>query len=185
MKVVIVSGTPGTGKTTIAKRLAKRLDFYYIDANKVISEFRLSEGYDRKRKTRIIDVNNLNKKLVGIVLFFKKHNGIFLKNKNNWKLKILNKKNKIKKYNGIIIDSHLSHYLPRKYVDLCIITKCDIKELSIRLKRKGFHKAKIKENVQAEIFDVCHNEALERKHKVFVINTTKGFNINSLTHKIC
>lgn len=162
MKVIVVSGTPGTGKTTLSKKLAKKLQFHYIDTNKIISRYKLSEGYDRKRKTNIIDVNKLNKKLIHEIENYKKS----------------------KKYNGIIIDSHLSHYLPKKYVDFCIITKCGISELNKRLKRKGFHKEKIRENLQAEIFDVCYNEALTRKHKIISIDTAKSFNIDNIIRKI-
>ncbi len=233
MKTIIITGTPGTGKTTLAKRLAKRLNYHYIDVNKLISKYKLSEGYDSKRRTKIIDINKLNKKIIGVMVFFKmsanrkaisddmsererrselshvtaqkpkvfdKYNfigiapmssarraklikKIILNIRSNNKDALKNVK-KIKKYTGIIIDSHLSHYLPRKYVDFCIVTKCDIKELNKRLKKKKFHKGKIQENIQAEIFDVCYNEALERKHKVLVVNTAKGFNINKIANQI-
>ena len=143
MITIAVSGVPGTGKTTLSKKLAKELDFHYIDVNKIIAEYNLSEGYDTKRKTKIVDIKKLNNRLIRDIKNYKKS----------------------KKYKGIIIDSHLSHYLPRKYVNLCIVAKCSIKELSKRLRRKRFHTAKIKENLQAEIFDVCLNEARERKHK--------------------
>ena len=199
MKVLCVTGTPGTGKTKIAKKLAKRLDFYYIDVNKLISKNKLSEGYDKKRKTKIVDINKLNKVVIDIIKQIKKVNesapmsrarSTRTLTKLNIKKITLNKKfNKnqiknIRKYNGIIIDSHLSHYLPKKYVDLCIITKCDVKELYRRLKRKKFHKSKIQENLQSEIFDICLNEARERKHKVIVISTTKAFNIDSIISKL-
>ena len=171
MKVIVVTGVPGTGKTTLSKLLAKKLDFHYLDVNKLISKYKLSEGYDKKRRTKIIDVNKLNKKLINEIKLIQKSN------KNN-------KSGKFKEIKGIIIDSHLSHYLPRKYADFCIVTKCGIKELNKRLKKKKFHQSKIKENIEAEIFDVCLNEAKERKHKIIVIDTTKHFNINDLTRKI-
>ena len=163
MKIIAVTGTPGTGKTTLSKKLSNKLDFYYLDVNKLISRHKLSEGYDKNRKTKIVDIKKLNKVLASEITFIKKSS---------------------KKYRGIIIDSHLSHYLPKKYVDFCIVTKCDIKELSKRLKKKKFDKNKIKENIQSEIFDICYNEALERKHKIIVIDTTKSFNISSVTKKI-
>ena len=201
MKVIAVTGTPGTGKTSLSKKLAKRMGFYYMDVNRIISKHKLAEGYDKKRKTKVVDVKKLNKKLIEIIIFFKNHKFIeralmsrarstrTLTNLNIKKI-ILNKKSNknslknIKKYNGILIDSHLSHYLPRKYIDFCIVAKCDIKELNGRLKKKKFDKRKINENLQAEIFDICYNEALERKHKIIVVDTTKSINISSIAKKL-
>ena len=75
----------------------------------------------------------------------------------------------------MVIDSHLSHYLDKKYVDLCVVVKCDIKVLKKRLEKKKYSKAKIRENLDSEILDVCLVEALENGHKIKVIDTTKGF----------
>ena len=136
MKVVAVSGVPGTGKTTLSRKLSKKLNFYYLDVNKLISNNKLYEGYDKKRKTKIVDIKKLNKSLIKEIKSLK------------------NNTNQIKRFNGAIIDSHLSHYLPRRYADFCIVTKCEIKELSKRLKKKKFHKNKIQENLQAEIYGI-------------------------------
>jgi len=159
MKTIVVTGTPATGKTTLSKKLTKKLSYYYVDVNRLISKHKISESYDKKRKTKIVDIQKLNKFLISKIKNFQKEG----------------------RYEGIIIDSHLSHYIPKKYVDLCIITKCDIKELNKRLKRKKYSKDKIQENLQAEIFDICYNEALKQKHKIIIIDTTKGFNIGKLT----
>lgn len=189
MKVVCVTGTPATGKTAIAKKLAKRFNLYYLDVNKIISKNKLAEGYDRKRRTKIIDINKLNKVLVKEVNFIKNIIGgknIGMRPMSSARsTKTLNKLNqKNKKIKGIVIDFHLSHYLPRKYVDLVIVTKCNIKELNKRLKKRKYPKNKIQENLQAEIFDVCYNEAIERKHNVIVVDTTKGFNISSVAKQL-
>jgi len=188
MRVVIITGTPGTGKTTLAKQLAKKLNFHYLDVNKIIKKYKISEGYDKKRKTIIIDIKKLNKALINEI---KNHRKLIQNNsikktsitKSNKKIKnnnnklIRNEKNNkiIKK--GIIIDSHLSHHLPRKYVDLCMITKCNLKVLEGRLKKKKYSKDKIRENLDAEIFDVCLIESKQNKQKILVIDTTKGINI--------
>ena len=115
----------------------------------LISKNKLAESYDRKRRTNVVDIKRLNKHLIKEI-----------------------KKIKLKKHKGIVIDSHLSHYLPRKYADIVIVAKCSIKELNKRLKRRKYSKNKIHENLQAEIFDICYNEALERKHRIAVVDTT-------------
>ncbi len=141
--IIIVSGTPGTGKTTFAKKLAKEKNYKYIDVKKLINEKNLSEGYDKKRDTEIIDTNKLNKALIVII-----------------------KENK-----DIVIDSHLSHYLPKEYIDKCYITKCSLPELKRRLEKRGYSKLKIRENLDAEILDVCRIEALEAGHNVETVIT--------------
>lgn len=157
MKTICVSGSVGTGKTTLAKKLSKKLNYSCIDVSKLVKKHKLYDGYDKKRKCYIVDTKKLNKELIMLI----------------------NKQDK-----GIIIDSHLSHYLPKKYVDLCIITKCNLKELQKRLRRRGYSAAKVQENLECEIFDVCLNEAKEAGHKVIVIRSTKGLNINKISKAI-
>ena len=187
MKTIIVTGSVGTGKTTLAKKLSKKLNYEYIDVNEVIKENKLDREYDKKRKCYVVDIKKLNKALIKSINQYKES----IKNEINKikksKIKKTNKTNsikKLKKIKGIIIDSHLSHYLPKKYVDLCIVTKCDLKELQKRLKKKKYDKEKIRENLDCEIFDVCLNEAREAGHKIIVINTTKGLNINTIFKRI-
>lgn len=149
VSIIIVTGTPGTGKTTFAKRLAKSKGYKYIDVNKIVKKYGLSEGYDQKRKTKIIDEKKLAKVLEKII------------------------KDARKKKEKLVIDSHLSHYIAPRYVDLCIVTKCSLKELEKRLKKKGYSKAKINENIECEIMDICLNEAMEFGYKVRVVKSGK------------
>lgn len=146
-KIITVTGTPGTGKTTVAKHLAKSCKATYIDVNRIIKKHNLKEGYDKKRKTAVIDTNKLNNVLI----------------------KVIKEAKKTKQ--SLIIDSHLSHYLPSKYVDLCIVTKTSLKKLKDRLKKRGYHKEKIQENLLCEIFDVCLTEAQEAGHKIKIVTT--------------
>jgi len=170
MKVICISGSVGTGKTTLAKRLAKKLNYRYVDVNKIIKEQNLRERYDRKRRCYVVDVKKLNKSLIRIINNHKKS----IKNKS------IIKKDLKKMKEGIIIDSHLSHYLPKKYVDLCIVTKSELKTQEKRLKRRRYNKSKIKENLECEIFDVCLNEAKELKHRILVVDATKQINMNKI-----
>ena len=145
--ITIVTGTPASGKTTVAKRIAEKQRAVYVDVNDIITHNKLKEGYDKKRKSAIIDTQKLNKVLIKII------------------------KQARKKNLSLVIDSHLSHYLPKKWVNLCIVTKTSLKKLKHRMKKRGYHKAKIEENLECEIFDVCFEEAKEIGHKVKVVTT--------------
>ncbi len=163
--IICITGTPGAGKTTLAKILLKELGYPLLDVRKFIKEKGISEGFDKKLKCDIIDVKKLNKELI----------------------KEIGRVKKEFSPTGIIIDSHLSHYLPKRYIDMCVVTKCDLKELNNRLRKRKYSKEKIRENLDSEIFDICLNEAKEKGHYTFVINTTKSIKketISQLTGEI-
>lgn len=145
MVCIIVTGTPGTGKTEIAKEIARKLKLKYISGYDIIRKEKLSESYDKKRKTHIVDEHKFSKALVKVILKEKK----------------------------VIIDSHMSHFLLPRYVGLCIVTKCKIPELRKRMIKRKYNPLKIKENIDAELFDICFNEAYELGHDLLVIDTTK------------
>ena len=146
--VIIITGTPATGKSSLARELSLLTKFRHIDVNRLVKEGRLKTGYDSRRKVRIVPIPLLNRFLL---------------------------KNYIKKpHKGLIIESHLAHYLPSKYTDLCLVTVTDLKTLNKRLQKRGYQEAKIRENLDAEIFRTCENEARELNHRVIVVNTTKG-----------
>lgn len=190
MKVAIVTGSVASGKTTLAKALSKKLNYKYIDVHNLIKKNKLYDSYDRNDKCYVVDVKKLNKFLIKEINQYKriiKKESRKIKNFPNSKFKNFEplkkkKKEKTKKKSikGIIIDSHLSHYLARRYVDLCIVTKCELKELQKRLKKKGYSKNKIRENLDCEIFDICLNEAREKGHKVIIIDTTKRVNTKEI-----
>jgi len=150
-----ISGTPGTGKTTISKKLAKALNFEYLDVKQLILEKHVSEGYDAKKDCEIIDIKKLQKEIEN-----------YLKEKE-----IVN----------VIIDSHLSHEL--KELDLIIITKCELKELEKRLIERNYSKEKIRENLDSEIFEVCLTDAKENYEKVIIFDGVKE-TIEELIRKI-
>ncbi len=142
MKIIIVSGSVGCGKTRFAKKLALEKNYKYVNLTEFIKKNKLFEKYDKKRDTYDVDIKKLNKALIKLIKDSKK---------------------------SLVIDGHLSHYLLNKYVDLCYIVKCNLKELKKRLIKRGYSKLKIAENLEAEIFDSCYNEALEFGHKVKVV----------------
>ena len=159
MELITITGSPGTGKSTLAELLEKKLKYKRINLHDYYKQ--ISTGYDRKKQCYGIDLKKF-KELV--------------------KKKIQELKKE--KRNGLIIDSHISHLLPKSLVDLCIVMVCsNLKKLENRLKKRKYSKKKIRENLDAEIFQVCLNEAKE-KHNILVVDSGKKINVKELLNKI-
>jgi len=57
--IICITGVPGVGKSTIAKRLAKEINAVLIDINDFAIKNNLYEEYDEAEQTYIVDENKL------------------------------------------------------------------------------------------------------------------------------
>ena len=84
--------------------------------------------------------------------------------------KITEKIRDIKKHQkNIVIESHYAHEIPS---DIVIVLRCKPRELRKRMQKKGWSKEKIEENIEAEIMEVCADEARDVQKKVVEFDTT-------------
>ncbi len=145
-KIIVVSGTPGTGKTLLAKKLAEKLGACYVNLSSLVIEKKLYAEYDASRSTFVVDEERVREYL----------------------------RNLARECRIIVVDSHYGEVSPRELVDKIIVLRLDPVELEKRLRERGWSESKIKENVQAEILGVCTINALEEQgeEKVFEINVT-------------
>jgi adenylate kinase len=78
--------------------------------------------------------------------------------------------------NFIIIDFHSIGFLPAPLVDLVIVLQCDNTVLWDRLVARGYDEKKVKENVEAEIFQESLSEAMDTfdEDKVVPLSNNSG-----------
>ena len=152
MKYIIISGTPGTGKTTISNNLCKFINANVISLNKLVIEERYILEYDTERETSVVDEKRLLNNLYSIIKEFDRNSMDYL-----------------------IIEGHFSEIIPKDYIDYVIILRCDPDELYARLYKRGYKKGKIIENVQSEILGNCVSYFIEKKLNLplYEIDTTK------------
>lgn len=140
---IALSGTPGTGKSTVATLLQKK-GYSIVRLNELAIKKGYIAGTDKKRKSKLIDMDKLNKYI-----------------KKNYTSMDL-----------VFFEGHVAHLLPA--MQKAIILRCHPQELKKRLSQKQWSDKKIKENVEAETIDVILCEAAERhpKNNLFEIDTT-------------
>ncbi len=144
--IFCVTGTPGCGKTQFAKKLAAHKKLRYVPLHEILHRERLYVSYDRQMGSYAYREKRVERFLIGLITAARKLG------------------------EGLVIDGHLSHCVPRQYVDQCFVVTCDVKTLKRRLRRRGYSERKIRENLDAEILDVCLVEARERGHKVTIVS---------------
>jgi adenylate kinase len=134
--VILITGTPCTGKTTTSKHLTQKLDAQYINLTDYAKTYSLTLGEDEERKTIIIDEEKMRKKLAETINSTDKAN--------------------------IIVDGHYaSAVTPSDLVTNVFVLRRNPKELKKFMEKCGFEEAKLWENLSAEILDICLVEALQ------------------------
>ena len=68
-RVILITGTPCTGKTTTAKALTAKLNAEYINLTDYAKTYGLIFGEDKERKTIIIDEEKMHAKLAETINF--------------------------------------------------------------------------------------------------------------------
>ena len=142
-KAIVITGTPGNGKSTLARYLSKQLHLHRLDLHRHYKQ--LAVAYNSQKQC--YDLNY--RKVTALV------------------------RQELKKHpEGIVIDSHIGHLLPKSLVGGCIVLTCsNLKVLAQRLRNRKYNKKKIEENMLADIFQVCLLEAQRRKHKILVYDS--------------
>ncbi|AKB67285.1 adenylate kinase family protein [Methanosarcina mazei] len=151
-----LTGTPGTGKTSVSKLLEKRRGWKVVYLNDLIKEEHLYSEVDEERDSVIADMEFIRERLSGIL---EEEKG-----QHAEKAKV----NGEEKENITIIESHLAHYI----TDIVIVLRAYPPELKKRLEKRGYSEEKINENAEAESIDLILAEAFEWCKKVFEVNTT-------------
>jgi len=133
-QVIVITGTPGVGKTVVSERLAAKLGALHINLGDLVEREKLTSGYDRRRRTLIADTGRLARRLQQII---RQEKG------------------------DIIIDGHYaSAVVPRAQVTRIFVLRRHPQQLREQMEKRGFKGAKLWENLAAEILDVCLYDAI-------------------------
>ncbi len=133
-KAILVTGTPGVGKTTVSHKLASKLNARYIGVTELVKKQQLITGIDENRQTYVADTEKVSKQLQQIIA---------------------------NSQGRVIIEGHYAvDVVPKKDVNTAFVLRRDPRELKNVLEKRGYKEKKLWENLAAEILDVCLWDAL-------------------------
>lgn len=135
-RIIIITGTPGAGKTTVAKELAARLSAELMSIGELVKRENLVAERDEERGTVVADIKRLRTRVKTLL-------------------------RKVKK--DIVVEGHYAYDVVSKSANPYVfVLRRDPHDLEAALRRRGYDERKISENVAAEVLDVCLIGAMRR-----------------------
>ena len=129
---ILITGTPGTGKTQTSTSAAERTGMNLINVGDIVKKYECYEGRDEDFDTYIVDED----KLVDVM-------------------------DPMMEKGGNIVDYHSGEFFPERWFDLILVLRTDTALLFDRLTERGYNDKKRSENVECEIMQTVLEDIRE------------------------
>ncbi|XP_032227776.2 adenylate kinase isoenzyme 6-like [Nematostella vectensis] len=127
---ILITGTPGTGKSTTGVELANRLGFKYINVGQLAKENDLYDGWDAQYECHVLDED-----------------------------KVIDEMEDNMTDGGNVVDYHGCEFFPERWFDIVFVLRTNNTILFDRLQQRGYTGKKLTSNVECEIFQTILEEA--------------------------
>ncbi|OQR98449.1 adenylate kinase [Achlya hypogyna] len=129
---ILITGTPGTGKTTMSAMLAEKTQFRNVNVGDLVKQHSLHSGRDDEFDCFVLDEDKVVDEMDELM---SSPDG------------------------GVIVDFHTCDFFPERWFDLVVVLRSDNTTLYDRLVGRGYSEKKVQENVECEIMQVVLEEA--------------------------
>ncbi|XP_063819974.1 adenylate kinase isoenzyme 6 [Pseudophryne corroboree] len=136
---ILLTGTPGVGKTTLGKELAERNGLTFVNVGDLAKEGNLYEGYDEVYSCPVLDEDRVIDELEDSM-----------------------------SEGGVIVDYHGCDFFPERWFHIVFVLRTENSLLYERLESRGYKEKKLQDNLQCEIFQTIYEEAVESYRKEIV-----------------
>ncbi|KAI3823487.1 hypothetical protein L1987_04925 [Smallanthus sonchifolius] len=137
---VIVTGTPGTGKTKTSAALAEATHLRHINIGDLVRDKKLHHGWDEHLQCHIINEDLVCDELEEIM-----------------------------EEGGNIVDHNGCDFFPERWFDRVVVLQTENSILYDRLAKRGYSGAKLTNNIECEIFQVVLEEADDSYREEIVV----------------
>mmetsp|Transcript_11642 Transcript_11642/g.13540 ORF Transcript_11642/g.13540 Transcript_11642/m.13540 type:complete len:206 (+) Transcript_11642:66-683(+) len=162
---ILVTGTPGVGKTATATLIAERLGMKHIKIGEIISQNKCHTEYDESLQTHVLDED----KLLDLLELEFDNDAQGADDDDDDDHSNDDDDDERGKYQGnLVADYHACELFPERWFDLILVLRADTHVLYDRLVKRGYSENKRNENMQCEIMQVVLDEARESYAKEIV-----------------
>ena len=132
---ILITGTPGVGKTATASLVAERLGFQHLCVGDVVKQNKFYEGKDEKFDSMILDEDRLLDHMEQMLA------------------------DAADEERGVVVDYHGCDFFPERWFDLVLVLRAKTDVLYDRLVERGYSETKRSENMECEIMQIVLDEA--------------------------
>ncbi len=148
---ILITGTPGTGKTTFAQQAAEMIGFRNVNVGDIVRDKNCHEGKDEEGfDSFILDEE-----------------------------KLIDEMESLMEEGGNIVDFHSPEIFPERWFDLVLVLQTQTENLFDRLTIRGYDEKKKNENMECEIMQVVL-EASRDSYDPDMVHVLNSNNIEDL-----
>mmetsp|Transcript_6010 Transcript_6010/g.6869 ORF Transcript_6010/g.6869 Transcript_6010/m.6869 type:complete len:172 (-) Transcript_6010:66-581(-) len=151
---ILITGTPGTGKSTTASEVANATGFKYIEVGALVKERELHSGRNEEFDTLMVDED-----------------------------KVVDELEDVLSQGGNVVDYHSCDFFPERWFDLVVVLRCDNTVLYPRLQERGYNDRKLQENIECEIMQVVLEEARD-SYKPEIVMELGSNTVEEMEHNV-
>jgi len=176
---ILVTGTPGVGKTSTADRIAEELELLHISIGDMIRQHDCYDGYDDELQTHILNEDKLLDILEPIMMETEEDMNVDL----NHKTATEEQEPTVLEKGGRIVDYHACELFPQRWFDLVLVLRTDTHVLYDRLTVRGYNHRKREENMTCEIMGVVLEEA-QNSYDMHIVQEIQSNTLQDLDETI-
>jgi len=127
---ILITGTPGTGKSTLAEEVATKTGLHFISVGQLAKDEQLYDGFDAEYGCPVLDDDRVIDELEDRM-----------------------------SEGGCVVEYHSCEFFPERWFDIVFVLRTDNTILYQRLENRGYTGKKLQENIECEIFQTILEEA--------------------------
>ncbi|XP_011494333.1 PREDICTED: adenylate kinase isoenzyme 6 [Ceratosolen solmsi marchali] len=155
---ILITGTPGVGKSELSRLLSERTNLIWLDVSKLAVDNKCLESYDQNYQCQILNED-----------------------------KLLDLMEPMMCEGGKIVDYHGVDFFPERWFDIVFVLRTNNTILYDRLDSRGYTGKKLEDNIDCEIFQTILEEAKEsyKEEIVYELQNDTLEQINDNINRIC